>query len=564
MDLHADNLKILITLTVGFSLASILGYLTQKMRLSPVFGYLLAGYIAGPYSPGYVFDMQLSEQLAEIGVVLMMFGVGMHFKWQDLLSVKNIAITGGVGQTFVATCAGAGLVYLAGMPLYAGFVVGLAISVASTVVLVRVLTDNHLVETPQGHVAIGWLVVEDILTVAALVLLPIYAQAVIGNGFSWMQILFTMVVILFKFFVLALVSFTIGKKLVTLILSYVARTQSHELLTLTVLALTFVIAAGSAELFGTSIALGAFIAGMVIGQSDVKHQASANSLPIRDTFVVLFFLSVGMIFNPSAIWSHPLLFASTLATILIIKPLTAFFIVTVMHYPLPVAVTVALGLAQIGEFSFILSEIALKLKILPDEGYDIIVACAIITIAINPILFRWIENLKIVKQGLNKVAQKYPHYYVHKKKQAVVVGYGLVGQLVTCELEHLGFDCLIIDRNVDLITTAQNEGKRAFFGDFTQLNIIKGAKLDSLDLLVVTVPEIQTAVTIIELTRQTHPKLSVIARANSSSDKQRLERLNVDSICIEEQLSKELLKQVTLIIRTKFLKRHAMPHIESI
>jgi monovalent cation:H+ antiporter-2, CPA2 family len=392
------NLKIVLILAVGFGFSSILGYISQRAKLSPILGYLLAGYLIGPYSPGYIADMQLAEQLAEIGVVLMMFGVGLHFKLQDLLNTRTVAIPGAIIQTVTAAAAGTLLLWSIGWTLEGGFVAGIAVGVASTVVLVRVLTDNHLLQTTQGHIAIGWLIVEDIITVVVLLLIPSLAHE--GEAFSFLTLALTFGWALIKFAFLACFMFTVGQRLTAYILSKILQTNSHELFTLTVLAITFVIAVSSALLIGTSIVLGAFIAGMVMGQTKMRHQVSTNAMPLKDTFVVVFFLSIGMLFNPSAIWEHSLLFVSILAIILIIKPLSAFLIVKALNYPLNVALTVSLGLAQIGEFSFILAEEALKLKILPDEGYDLIVACSLVSISINPLLF------KLFKKNLHDPAAK--------------------------------------------------------------------------------------------------------------------------------------------------------------
>ena len=388
MDHH--NLKIVLILTVGFSLASFLGYLTQRFKLSPLLGYLIAGYFIGPYSPGFVADLEIAEQLAEAGVVLMMFGVGMHFKWQDLMNVKQIAVPGALGQTFVATVAAATFIYLMGWSIESGIVVGLAIGVASTVVLVRVLSDHDLLRTPEGHIAIGWLIVEDILTVIALLFLPKLADYAMGMELSLLELAKMTFFVFLKFGILIVLMLTIGSRIVKEILVLISRTHSHELFTLTVLALNFLIAVGSTYLFGTSIALGAFIAGMVIGQTDVRSRVSTNLLPIRDVFVVLFFISVGMLFDPLAIFENFQLFIGILSIILILKPLSAFLITIGLKYPVKTAMTVALSLTQIGEFSFILAEEAMNLDLLPNAGFDVIVACALISIAINPVLFKLI------------------------------------------------------------------------------------------------------------------------------------------------------------------------------
>ena len=354
-------------------------------------GYLIAGYLIGPYSPGFVADKEIAEQLAEIGVILMMFGVGLHFKWQDLLKVKDLAIPGAIGQTLLTTVITSVIMHAIGWSWEAGIVFGLAIGVASTVVLVRVLTSNNLIQTEEGRVSVGWLIVEDIITVAALLLIPTLAASFNGDSYSPPQVLGSFIMAILKFFLLALIMFTVGKKIVSYLLVKVEKTRSHELFLLGILALTFLIATGSAMLFGTSIALGAFIAGMAAAQTPLRKKVLITSTPLKDTFIVIFFLSVGMIFNPMALFEHFGLFLAILSIVLLVKPALAFLIATVLKYPPRMAVTVALALSQIGEFSFIMAEQALKFDIMPDEGYDILVACALISLSINPSLFKLVN-----------------------------------------------------------------------------------------------------------------------------------------------------------------------------
>ncbi len=399
------ELKIVLILTVGFTFAGLLGYLAYCIKLSPIIGYLLAGYLIGPYSPGFEADAKIAEQLAEIGIILMLFGVGLHFKFEDLIRVKNIAIPGAIGQTLIASLMGTLLIYSFGWPLESGIVIGLAIGVASTVILVRMLTENNLLHTPQGHVAVGWLIVEDIITVIALLMVPILAASMHGESISPARIGSSILVIAIKFILLAIIMFTIGQKAVSYALSKIIHTKSHELFTVTILAITFVIAAGSALIFGTSLALGAFIAGMVMGRSHVKHQISANALPIKDTFVVVFFLSMGMLFDPASLYRNFLLFMGILSIILIVKPLVAYLIARGLRYPNKTAIIIAVALAQIGEFSFILAEEASKFKIIPDLGYDLLVACAMVSILLNPLLFKFILRNDPDKE-INRLAAK--------------------------------------------------------------------------------------------------------------------------------------------------------------
>lgn len=392
METETYRLKIVIVLTVGFALASLLGYLSTKIRLSPILGYLLAGYVVGPYSPGFVTQIDVSEQLAEIGVIMMMFGVGLHFRIMDLYSVKSIAIPGAIVQTLCAAIFGTVFIYLLGWPLQTGIIIGLSIGVASTVVLVRILSDQDLLHTIQGKIAIGWLIVEDILTVIMLIILPSIAALNRSEAVSWLSIFSAIAIALGKFALLAIIMFTVGKMLVAAILAAVDKTRSHELFTVTILALTFVIATASALIFGASIAMGAFIAGMIIGQTDVKHQAFTHSEPLKNAFVVTFFLSVGTLFNPNAIFEFFPLFLAVLSIVMIVKPVAAFLIALNLKQSIYTALVVGLALAQIGEFSFIMAEEALRLKLIPDEGYDVIVATALVSITLNSILFQFLPK----------------------------------------------------------------------------------------------------------------------------------------------------------------------------
>lgn len=530
------NLKIVITLTVGFGLASLLGYLSYRLKLSPILGYLVAGYIIGPFSPGYVADLQLAEQLAEVGVMLMMFGVGLHFKWQDLINVKNIAIPGAILQTLVATAAAALLVHSIGGGWETGILIGLAIGVASTVVLMRVLSDQHLLESLQGHIAVGWLIVEDILTVVVLIMLPAIVALVTGSSVSYHDIALSFAFVLFKLLVLAAVMFTLGRRMVSYALLLISRTQSQELFTLSILALTFLIATGSAYLFGTSIALGAFIAGMVIGQTDVRHQASAYASPMKDAFVVIFFLSVGMLFNPSAIAEHLYLFLTVLFIVLVIKPVTAFIIVLCFRYPIGIALCIAFALAQIGEFSFILAEEAGKFRIFPDEAYDVIVACALISISINPLLYKLLDYLPA---SLGKIRHASLDQLLKGRRllspNVLVVGYGLIGQGVVKTLERIGRRPLVIDRDVDIIANLKEDKKDAVYGDASFPNMLEMAEIKSASLLIITIPEVAASLKIIQFAREIKPSIKIIARAHLHADKELLAEAGVDYICCEEE-----------------------------
>lgn len=413
ISIEPRNLDIVYILTFGFAFASIMGYLAYRVKLSPILGYLLAGYLIGPYSPGFVADIETSEQLAEIGVILMMFGVGMNFKIEDLINVKNIAVPGAFGQTLISSIAGAILIHAIGWSWGTGIIFGLAIGVASTVVLVRVLSDNRLLNTTEGHIAIGWLIVEDLITVLILILIPNFAAIIQGKEVPIQDMLGIITIALLKFAGLAALMFTFGRTIVAYVLSKVILVHSRELFTLTVLSLTFLIATGSSYIFGTSIALGAFLAGMLIGQTELRHQALAHSLALKDVFVVIFFLSVGMLFNPMLISKHLALFLGVLFIILVVKPLTAYLITIALKHPVRTAITISFALAQIGEFSFILAEEAMNFDLMPEEGFDIIVACALISISINPLIFSLFKRKlrRLPEEDLpkiNKVESKIP------------------------------------------------------------------------------------------------------------------------------------------------------------
>jgi monovalent cation:H+ antiporter-2, CPA2 family len=390
----AVNLKIVLILAMGFSLASLLGYFSYRLKLSPIIGYLVAGYIIGPYSPGFVADLKLAEQLAEIGVVLMMFGVGLHFEIENLWKNARLSVPGAIFQTLITCFLGTMLLYSMGWQLEAGIIFGFSVGVASTVVLVRILSDNKLLHTKEGRIAVGWIVVEDIITVFVLLLIPALATSMKGEQFPIANLALFFGVTMIKFGALALFMYLVGEKIFSFILSKIKLTGSHELFTLTLLAITFVVAVGASELLGTSIVLGAFLAGMVMKKTDMHREVEANSLPLKDMFVVIFFLAIGMLFDPSTIVNHFPLFLCTLTLVLIVKPLIAFLITILLKYPMKTALTMAVALAQIGEFSFILSEEAMKFDLIPDEAFDVIVASSIISIILNPLLF---NQFKLVK-----------------------------------------------------------------------------------------------------------------------------------------------------------------------
>jgi CPA2 family monovalent cation:H+ antiporter-2 len=393
------------TIVIGLSLACLMGLLAQRLRLPVLAGYLLAGIIIGPFTPGYVANQELATELAELGVILLMFGVGLHFSLKDLLSVRRIAIPGAIGQIAVATAAGLGLSLLMGWGLGAGLIFGLSLSVASTVVLLRALQDRDLVATGRGRIAVGWLIVEDVVMVLSLVLIPPLAgllggisppiegeaeQEVIRLGFG--PITATLGVTMAKFAAFVAIMLLVGRKVIPWILHYVAHTRSRELFRLAVLSIALGVAYGSSQIFGVSFALGAFFAGMVMASSTLSQQAMRETLPLRDAFAVLFFVSVGMLFNPAIVVEAPLALLATVAIILAVKSVAAYGIVRAFGHDKGTALTIATSLAQIGEFSFILIVMGVKLAIVPPEAKDLVVAGALLSILANPLLFAWLDR----------------------------------------------------------------------------------------------------------------------------------------------------------------------------
>jgi CPA2 family monovalent cation:H+ antiporter-2 len=538
-------------LAVAFSAALILGYLTQRLGLSPILGFLLAGVAVGPHTPGFVADARIAGQLAEVGVILLMFGVGLHFHLKDLLAVKSIAIPGAIGQSVVATALGAGVAWGAGWGLAAGLVLGLAVSVASTVVLMRVLSDNDALATPHGHIAVGWLIVEDIFTVLVLVLLPVAANSLRAGSGDAATIARSVGWSVLNLGVLSALVLVAGSRAIPWVLTRIVRTRSRELFTLAVLALALAIAAGSAAVFGASMALGAFLAGMVVGQTKVSDQAAADALPMRDAFAVLFFVSVGMLFDPKFLLEEPGLVAAVLGIVLLAKPATALFIVIILGYSVRTAITVAIGLAQIGEFSFILAQAARGLDLLPVKGTSLLVACALLSIALNPLLFRmsgriesalrarprlWsLLNRRAERRGREVNADAAERLEVRDgKARAVVVGFGPVGQTAVRILRSFGISTVVIDLNIDTISRIVQERGLAIFGDAAKEDILRAAGADRAKYLVATLPDLATRGPVIQAARRGNPELRVISRARYLGEREALEGLGVTAAVYEE------------------------------
>ncbi len=501
-----------------------LGYITHRLGLSPIVGYLVAGILVGPHTPGFVADAALAEELAEIGVILLMFGVGLQFHIEELLAVRRVAIPGAIAQSGVATALGALLAVAYGWSWPAGIVFGMALAVASTVVLVRVLADNHHLHTPAGHIAVGWLVVEDLFTVIALVMLPALVGGSSGSAPLWQSLLITAAK------VTALVAFTgvVGVRVIPRLLDYVADTRSRELFTLTVLVLALGIAVGSALVFSVSMALGAFLAGMVVGRSEYSFRAASDALPMRDAFAVLFFVSVGMLLDPGALLETPLLIAGALAIVLLGKPLVALVIVWALRYPFGVALSTAISLAQIGEFSFILSALGRDLGLLTTTATNTLVATSIVSIVANPVLYRALGPIEravmrvpSLARRLNResppaaspVAPTRSSRHANPAHHAVVIGYGPTGRTVVRLLRENGIAPTVIDLNMDNVRALRQEGVDAVYGDATRPETLEAAAIGRVGSLILTSAGMAHSAEVIRAARELNPSLRVLARA---------------------------------------------------
>jgi len=512
---HATPLITLIS--AGMVLAFVLGWISQKFRLSPLVGYLLAGILIGPFTPGFIGNQALANELAEIGVILLMFGVGLHFSLDDLMKAKAIAIPGAIVQILVATLLGWALALWLGWSHIEGIVFGLALSVASTVVLLRALEDNRLIETQRGKIAIGWLVVEDLVMILALVILPAVAMALhpeLSTSSAkplWLSLLIT----LGKLGLFVALMLIVGKRAIPWTLEKVAGNGSQELFTLAVLAIALGVAFGSAKLFGVSFALGAFFAGMLLNESELSHKAASDTLPMRDAFAVLFFVSVGMLFDPRILIEQPLPVIATFIIITLGKSAAAFLIVRLFGHPKSTAFTIAASLAQIGEFSFILASLGVGLKLLPEQGRDFILAGALLSIVVNPMIFtalaRWQKRRKMQTQE----ASGNPESAL--KNHAIVIGYGRVGKHLAKLLQDRGVELIVIDSNGELVEQARDNGMMAIRGNAASAELLNELSVATATHALIAIPNAYAAGEIIARLRSANPAISILARAHSDS-----------------------------------------------
>ncbi|MGQ0835031.1 MAG: YbaL family putative K(+) efflux transporter [Gammaproteobacteria bacterium] len=550
-------------LAIGFVLAFGLGFVAVRLRLPPLVGYLLAGIAVGPHTPGFVGDTTLASQLAEIGVILLMFGVGLHFSISALREVRRIAVPGAVAQIAVATVIGTVVARYWGWSYGAGIVFGLALSVASTVVLLRALEERNELESENGRIAVGWLIVEDLATVLALVMLPALAGTLDGSVTGGAQEIVTSLGVALGVTVLKIGLFIAlmlvgGTRLVPWLLAQVARTGSRELFTLAVLAIALGIAYGSAELFDVSFALGAFFAGVMLAESDFSHRAAADSLPLQEAFAVLFFVSVGMLFDPSIVVREPLAVAAVLLIIMVGKSFAAFGIVLAFGYSATTALTVSASLAQIGEFSFILAGLGVTLGLLPEEGRDLVLAGALLSIALNPFVFatiqpvsRWLQARPRLLARLERSVAR-PGVLAsagigrHLKDHAVIVGYGRVGSVIGETLEQHGIPFVVIEQDRALVESLYARDVRAVYGDATAPEILDAARIDTAKLIVIAVPDGVQALRTLEVARRRNPGIETAVRTHSVSVLGELERRGVGKAVMAERELASSLKSYAL------------------
>lgn len=552
-------------MAIGFGLALVLGYAARKGGLSPIVGYLGAGFLIGPNMPGFVADSALANNLAEVGIILLMFGVGLHFHVDDLLKVKGIAIPGAILQSLSATLCGIAAALALGYSFAEGLFLGLGLSVASTVVLLRVLSDSGNLDTIHGTVAVGWLVVEDIFTVLMLVLLPAVGPALVsGSGISVSLVTWEMALAIIKLAMLWGLVIVIGGRLMPWLLKKIVQTRSQELFTLTVLAVAFLTAVGAAYIFNASFALGAFLGGMVVGKSNVSHQVGAELMPLRDAFAVLFFVSVGMLFNPAFLMERPLVVIVSLLIVVLVKPAVTIIVVALLGYSGTTALTVAASLAQVGEFSFILAQTGYSQGIISQDVYSILIICAMLSIAANPFLMNrvpalegWLRkrpelwdmlNYRAVQKGAALQTLPISDDVGKEDKapcRAIVAGYGPTGQQAAALLEELGFDVVIIDLNINTVNRLQHQGKQALYGDVGREEVLRAAGLEEAESFVITLPDTASAATAAIGARNCNGAVHIFARCRFLQDKEVLTKAGVNHIVFEEEaVAHELLGKI--------------------
>lgn len=547
--MHPET-ALLVTLAGAFGVAFVFGLIAAKLRMPPLVGYLLAGMALGPHSPGFVADVALAGQLAEIGVILLMFGVGLHFSPGDLMKVRHIALPGALLQMLVALALGTTLALSWGWAPGGAIVFGLSLSVASTVVVLRVLEDRNLLDSVDGRIAVGWLVVEDLLVVIALVLLPAVLEVVGGStgaGASGGAALAKVVAItVIKVAAFILLMAAVGRRAVPWLLTHVARTGSRELFTLAVLAVAVGVAVGAAALFGVSFALGAFVAGVVISESDLSYRAGADALPMQDAFAVIFFVSAGMLIDPQVLLQQPLKVAATVGVILLGNTVVSTVLMVLLRHPLGASLRLGASLGQIGEFSFILAALGVKLGVLTDEGRSLILAGALCTIVLNPALFwvvgkvdSWLSRFPKLLDRLER--QKAPRlvttdlWMATPANHAILIGYGRVGRTIGEAFQRIGEPFIAIDQDRRVVDAMRTLGVTAVYGDATRPGILEHARPEFARLLVIASPDPYHARHIIELVRAKNPDIDIIVRTHADTEQEFFEQLGVSKALMGER-----------------------------
>lgn len=560
--MHHDT-DLIDIIAVGLAVAFVLGALANRLRVSPLVGYLLAGMVVGPFTPGFVADQDLANQLSEIGVMLLMFGVGLHFSMEDLMKVRAIAVPGAIAQIAAATLLGWALAWGMGWTPLNGFVFGLALSVASTVVLLRAMEERRLLETKRGKIAVGWLIVEDLAMVLALVLLPALAETIGGGqgaSGSLGEIVVALLWTLLKVSLFVAVMLIVGRRAIPWTLEKIAATGSRELFTLAVLAIALGVAFGSAVLFGVSFALGAFFAGMLLNESELSHKAANDSLPLRDAFAVLFFVSVGMLFDPGILVEHPWQVLATFLIIVLGKSIAAFVIVRAFGHPKDTALTISVSLAQIGEFSFILAALGLSLNILPQTGHDLILAGALLSIVANPFLFGWLGRWQAKQQAVevpvDAAAEALPGPSRDLDDHAIVIGYGRVGSSLTQVLRERGVPVLVIDDNGDHVARAHAAGIPAIRGSAAADRVLAEAHPERAKIAVLAIPQPLEAGEAIAKLRALNPELTLLARAHSDAEVKHLLEHGADgAVMAERELAYSLAEMIMATPPYRALRR---------
>lgn len=584
--MHHDT-SLIDIIAVGLVVAFVFGALANRLRLSPLVGYLVAGMVVGPFTPGFVADQDLATQLSELGVMLLMFGVGLHFSLEDLMSVRKIAVPGAIAQIAVATALGFGLAWWMGWNPLQGLVFGLALSVASTVVLLRAMEDRRMLDTSKGRIAVGWLIVEDLAMVLALVLLPALAGA-LGDGATvqavaeagggaavkaaqaepnaWLSIAKAIGITLLQVAAFVAVMLVVGRRVIPWTLEKIAATGSRELFTLSVLAIALGVAFGSARLFGVSFALGAFFAGMLLNESELSHKAASDSLPLRDAFAVLFFVSVGMLFDPAILVTYPLQVLASLLIIVVGKSAAAYLIVRAFGHPKGTALTISASLAQIGEFSFILAGLGLSLKILPQQGHDLILAGALLSIVANPFLFTaldaWNKRHGMNTAGVTPAAEPEPRPGppLEGHEHAIVIGYGRVGSHLARLLRERGVPLVVIDDNRDNVERAHAAGIPAIRGSAAADAVLAEAQPDKARIAVLAIAQPLEAGEAIAKLRALNPNLTVLARAHSEAEVAHLLAHGADgAVLAERELAHSLAEMILATPPYRALRAQPVP-----